>query len=274
MSPKLSIIVLNWNSKDDLVSCLSHIKKNTRLKEKEIIVVDNGSTDGSVEYMKSNHPRTVLIRNEENLGVSVSRNQAIRASKGEYVLLLDVDTKVGRGAIDSLIAGMDAHPEVGMSGAKLVDPDGKLQYSCREFPTILSKFVFRRAPSKFFDEFLSKEEYRDWEHNSFAYVGYVIAACLIIRRKCLENIGVLDESFFYGPEDVDYCLRAWKAGWKVMYNPKAVVVHKEARITKKGGTLRQLKNPLFWTHVKGLVIYFWKHRYTFGRPGPFFKILD
>lgn len=271
MRVKLSIIILNWNSGDDLTACLASIADNTGIKNKEIIVVDNGSTDGSELAAMRKHPEIHLVKNSKNLGVSMARNQGLEISRGEYALILDVDTEVKPGAIDQLVADMEKHPEVGLAGAKLVFHDGSLQYSCREFPTIVSKLLFRRLPS-LFGRFLRKEEYLDWNHNRPAYVGYVIGACQIIRRKCLEELGFLDERIFYGPEDIDYCLRAWKAGWKVMYNPQSVIVHKEARITK-GGLLKQIRNPIFWTHIKGLLIFFRTHRYLFRRPGPFFQEL-
>ena len=267
---KLSVVILSWNSKKDLKICLSSIYKNMTLKEREIIVVDNGSTDGSVEFIKGNYPGVVLIRNKKNRGTTVARNQAFKVARGEYVMILDSDTKVEPGAVDLLIKEMDQRSKVGVIGPKLVSPSGELRYSCREFPTFLSKFVFRSMPDKITSKLIAKEEYRDWDHSSSAYVGYMIGACLLIRRSCMEEVGLFDEKFFYAPEDVDYCLRVWKNGWRVMYDPRAVVVHKEARVASRGSIFQRFRNPLFWAHVRGLVIYFLKHRYLFRRPGPFF----
>ncbi|GMR19259.1 MAG: hypothetical protein BMS9Abin34_391 [Patescibacteria group bacterium] len=272
MSPKLSIVILNWNSKRDLESCLSSIYKNTSLKGREIIIVDNGSTDRSTDYIEEEYPEIILIKNTENKGVGPARNQGLRIAKGEYILVLDVDTEVRPRAIDILVEEMDKHSEVGLSGAQLVYPDGSLQYSCREFPTVLGKFIFRRLPEKLARRFLSKEEYRNWDHQSPAYVGYVIGACQLIRKVCLDRVGFYDDRIFYGPEDMDYCLRLWKAGWRVLYNPRAEIIHKEARITKSG-VLIQMKNPVFWRHLEGLAVYFLKHRYLLRRPGPFFALV-
>jgi len=264
MNPKLSIIILNWNSKNDLDKCMASICKNTKLKEKEIIVIDNYSDDSSVEFIKNNYPNVVLIKNKKNRGVGPARNQGMKIAKGEFILILDVDTEVKFHAIDNLIKMMENNPRIGLSGAKLIYPDGKLQYSCREFPNILSKFIFRRLPIKLFSEFLRKEEYRDWDHNSPKYVGYVIGACQLIRKKAMESVGLYDERIFYGPEDVDYCLRMWQKGWMVLYDPSAVIIHKEARITN--GFLSQIKNYIFWKHIEGLIIYFLKHKYLFNPP--------
>lgn len=264
MIPKLSIIILNWNSKIDLEKCLASICENTALKEREIIVVDNCSRDGSVEFIKENYHDIVLIENKENRGVGPARNQGMKIAKGEFILILDVDTEIKPCAIDNLVKTMERNAVVGLSGAKLIYPDGKLQYSCREFPSVLSKFIFRRLPFKFFSEFLRKEEYRDWDHKSLKYVGYVIGACQLIRRKAMKDIGFYDDRIFYGPEDMDYCLRMWQKGWKVLYDPGAVIMHRETRITK--GFLSQIKNIIFWRHIEGLIIYFLKHRYLFNPP--------
>lgn len=269
-SLKLSIVILSWNSKKDLEVCLSSVYKHATLDEKEIIVVDNDSTDGSAEFITDNYPEVILIRNKKNRGTTVSRNQAFKIARGEYIMILDSDTKVEPGAVDLLVKEMDRRPKVGVIGPKLVSPDGELRYSCRELPTFLSKFVFRSMSDKITSKLIAKEEYRDWDHSSPAYVGYMIGACLVIRRSCMEEVGLLDEKFFYAPEDVDYCLRVWKSGWRVMYAPRAVVVHKEVRVTSKGNIFQRFRNPLFWAHVRGLVIYFLKHRYLFKRPGPFF----
>jgi len=266
---KVSIAILNWNSGSDLNTCLSSIVDNTRINNKEIIVVDNGSTDGSADRMKKDYPDATLIKSGKNLGVSVSRNKAFAIAQGEYILALDVDTELKPGAIDILVRDMDKNPEVGLIGAKLIHPDGSLQYSCREFPTIFSKFVFRRFRG-LRERFLRKEEYLDWGHDNPAYVGYVIGACQLIRREAMEEVGFLDERVFYGPEDVDYCLRMWKAGWRVLYDPEAVVIHRMSRITYGHFFSRQILNPIFWKHVRALVVYFAKHRYLFQRPGPFF----
>jgi len=266
MKIKLSIIILNWNSKEDLKKCLISIYKNTLLKEKEIIVVDNGSRDGSVEFIEKSYPEIVLIRNEKNRGVGPARNQGMKISKGEYIMVLDVDTEIQPKAIDNLIEAMEKYPQVGLCGPKLIFPSGRIQYSCRKFPNILSKFVFRRLPERLSSIFLLKEEYRKWDHSSPRCVGYVIGACQLIRRKAMNQVGFYDERIFYGPEDIDYCLRMWKAGWKVLYYPRAEIIHKESRITK--GIFSQLKNPIFWEHIKGLLVYFRKHRYFLKRPTP------
>jgi len=257
---KLSIISLTWNSKNLIPECLNSLLGQIP-SDTEIIVIDNGSTDGSKELIRKRYPDIFLIENAENRGVGPARNQGLRIARAEHILVLDIDTIVQPGAIQALIQGMENHPEVGLSGAKLISPNGELQYTCRDFPTIWSK-LFRQLPQVFQDRFLADEELYNWDHSTPCYVGYVIGACQVIRRKAMEEVGFYDERIFYGPEDVDYCLRMWQSGWRVLYNPEAVIVHLERRITRR----HLWRNPLFMIHLKGLVWYFWKHKYLFNSP--------
>lgn len=260
MNHNLSIVLLTWNSINFIPGCLDSLLSQVP-SETEFIVVDNGSVDGSTELIQQQYPDVILVRNAKNRGVGPARNQGLGIARGEYILVLDIDTVVHPGAIQSLIQGMEETPRVGLSGAKLISQDGQLQYTCRKFPTLWSK-MFRQLPSRIQEHALKEEELRNWDHSTRRFVGYVIGACQMIRRQAMEEVGFYDERIFYGPEDVDYCLRMWKAGWKVMYNPNAVITHLERRITRK----RFWRNPLFWVHLKGLAWYFWKHKYLFRSP--------
>lgn len=260
---KLSIIILNWNSLHHLTQCLDSIYRHTELMDFEVIVVDNGSSDGSVPFIQAHYPDVHLIANARNRGVAVARNQGLEMSKGDYVLFLDADTVVLPNAIDTLIRVMDQQPDVGLSGPKLTDPGGTLQYSCRKVPTISSK-VFRQLPARWSNWLLESEEFRNWNHATPRFVDYVIGACQVVRRVAMEDAGLYDERIFYGPEDVDYCIRMWRAGWRVLYNPNATVIHYEQRASRRWQNL--IRSGLFWKHLWGLVIYFWKYRYLFRRP--------
>ncbi len=264
---KISIVILTWNSQDLLRNCLNSVYSGkTDGESYEIIIVDNGSVDNTQEMLKRQFDQVKIITNKVNMGISIARNQAMKVATGEKILVLDVDTEVTPGAIASLACQMDQCPDVGIVGAKLTDASDTLQYTARMFPTILSKLLLRRLPARISARFLAREEYRDWDHSSLRYVGYVIGACQMIRREAMEDVGGYDERIFYGPEDVDYCLRMWLKGWKVLYNPEAKIYHMESRITK--GMLSQIRNPIFWKHLKGLIVYFTKHRYLFSRPTP------
>ena len=148
--------------------------------------------------------------------------------------------------------------KVGLCGPKLTGADGELQLSCRRFPTLIDKLA-RRLPLMLAQNVNRKVEMADWDHRTIRAVDYVIGACQVIRRRALQEVGLFDECIFYGPEDVDLCLRLQQAGWSVVYNPEAVIVHKERRMT------RSLGSGLVWKHIYGLGYYFWKHGYLLSR---------
>jgi hypothetical protein len=258
---RLSIVILTWNSLGLLKRCLESIKGVTKLDNYEIIIINNNSTDETSDFLKSiEHNNTFrVIVNNRNKGVGPARNQGIRIAKGQYILILDVDTMVAPNSINKLIEYLDDNPRCGLVGPKLTDVDGNLQFTCRKFPTVWSKFL-RRMPCKWARKLLDDEEMRHWEHNSIRGVDYVIGACQLIRRSVIEDVGLLDENIFYGPEDVDICLRIWQAGYKVVYNPESIIIHDEQRITE-----RKPLSRISWEHSKGLVYFFRKHKYLFSR---------
>lgn len=257
---KLSIIILSWNCEAYLSSCLSSLISNTVFIEKEIIVIDNASTDASVQFIKENYPCIILIKNDKNMGVGPARNQGLKIAKGEFILILDADTIIYRNSIKPLLSIMELDKKIGIVGPKLIDKHRDLQFSCRDFPTLLSK-IYRQLPQKFQNIFLKKEEFRGWDHNSLLEVGYVIGACQLIRKRVIEEVGLFDPRMFYGVEEIDYCLRTWKKGWKVVYNPAAVITHIEQRIGRK-----QAIGRLQLEHIKSLIFYFWKYKYLFRPP--------
>lgn len=254
----LSIIILNWNSKYYLDTCLPSVLKTITNVAREIIIIDNGSTDGSVVHIKKKYPEAILIENSTNKGVAAARNQGLAIAKGKYILLLDVDTILHDNAIDILMKTMESDRKIGLCAPKLVGDNERIQYSCREFITVFSK-IYRQLPLQ--NIFLKKEELRDWTHDALREVGYAIGACQLIRNETLRDVGFLDSRMFYGVEEVDFCLRLWKKRWKVVYNPKSVVTHFEQRLTKK-----LLFSRLQIEHIKSLILYFWKHKYILRPP--------
>jgi len=270
MAVKLSIIILTWNSEHLLRRCLSSIQANISLNDYEIIIIDNNSTDGTREFFKSIEEEDLycFILNAKNRGVGPARNQGIQVAKGEYLLILDVDTVVQQDAIDRLVGYLDNMTKCGLVAAKMMDANGNLQYTCRKFPTVGSKFL-RRVPFVWAQRLLTKEEMRDWDHDSIREVDYVIGACQLIRRSVVDEVGLLDENIFYGPEDTDFCIRIWQAGYRVVYNPEAIIIHDEQRITRT-----KLLSRISWEHAKGLVYFFWKHKYLFSRKSLYKSIPD
>ena len=254
----VSVIILNWNSRHFLELCLRSLSTGNGLSRRELVIVDNGSIDGSPDFVGRMYPEAVFIRNTANRGVAVARNQAIRVAGGDYLFILDVDTIVPPGTIDLLVDFMEQNPEVGLCAPKLVSPNDQLQFSCRLYPTLLSKLA-RRMPFGWGCSLLADEEMHSWDHNAVREVDYVIGAAQLIRRKVIDEVGLLDEAIFYGPEDIDLCLRIRQAGWKIVYNPTAAIVHHESRITRKVFSIVTLR------HVTAMIYYFSKHRYLFSR---------
>ena len=256
----VSIIILTWNSEQQIGACLASLDRGLSEFSSEVIVIDNGSQDQTCAVIGEVRPDAQLLCNLENRGVAPARNQGIQLARGEYVLILDDDTVVQPGALDVLIRYMEAHSEAGLCGPRLTDADGNLQLSCRRFPTLIDKLA-RRLPSILGQEIARKAEMADWDHRTIREVDYVIGACQVIRHRALQEVGLFDERIFYGPEDVDICLRLQQAGWRVVYNPDAVVVHEERRMS------RSLGSGLVWKHICGLGYYFWKHGYLLSCKG-------
>lgn len=257
---KLSIVLLTWNSRQFIQGCLDSLAPQPP-HDKELIVVDNGSADGSPRLVRARWPGARIIANTANRGVAPARNQGIAAARGEYILILDIDTVARPGALAALVEALDSDPHAGVAGARLEDPHGQLQYTCRELPTLWSK-IGRQLPGSLGRRVLRDDELRGWDHAGPRYVGYVIGACQLLRRSALDAVGRYDERIFYGPEDVDLCLRMWQAGWRVRYDPAAVFEHHERRITRAA----PWRNPLLTAHIAGLAWYFWKHGYLLRAP--------
>lgn len=261
---KLSIVLLIWNSAAFIKKCLDSLYKSSENLNFEIIIVDNGSKDNTCEIISNQYPSVKLIRNAINRGIAPARNQGIREAKGKYILILDIDTQVLEGAIPKMLAYMEEHPEIGLCGPKLMYDDGTMQQSFRRFPLVQTKFL-RRVNVSWAKRLLKNEYYE--EALEARNVDYVIGACQLIRRSALEMTGLLDDKIFYGPEDVDLCLRMWLKGWKVAYLPFAQVTHYEQRITQK-----KLFSYLTLMHLQGLIHYFFKHKYFFSRKKLYQKI--
>lgn len=226
--PELSICIVNLEAREYLRACLESIYQAPPRVSFEIIVVDNASRDGSVEMLQAEYPQVAVIQNASNLGYTAPMNQALRASRGCYCIQLNPDTVVQPGAFDVLYDYMQSHPEAGICTPKVLNRDYTLQKQCRRsaagpWDTLtyfsgLSK-VFPR--SKLFAGYLMTYMDENQVHEAEAVSG----SCMFIRRAVLDQVGLLDELFFAYQEDADFCFRARRAGWKVIYHPGAQVIH-------------------------------------------------
>ena len=225
--PDLSVIIVNWNTRKLLRQCLNSIKRWTHALTYEIVVVDNGSADGSPEMVTREFPRIHLIRNQNNVGFARANNQAISHTSGRSVLLLNSDTALQENSCKAMVDFMDAHPPVGLAGARLVNPDGTHQESCDLFP----RRPWQLARDKLLDAWKPANaatrtgQRARWQYTRNFAVEYVTGAALMIRRKTLEDIGGLDERFFMYAEDIDWCYRAAAAGWQVYYLGTVSLIH-------------------------------------------------
>src|SRR3989344_2972105 len=226
----LSILIVSWNTRDMLVKCLNSIVKNEPSFEYEIIVVDNGSRDGTVETVTSffgHNKRIRVIPSLKNLGFARANNLAYENSAGEYILMLNPDTEVQDDALQTLVDYLAGHPGVGIVGPKLVNPDGSLQESVRRFPDVWSSLLVFSGLHRF----IRPRRYLmdGFDYGQTAGVDQVMGAALLTRRKIIQELGFLDPKFYLWYEEVDFCRRVKSRGYEIKYYPKAVVMHARAQ---------------------------------------------
>lgn len=225
---RLSIVIVNWNTRDLLRACLESMRPHLMDSSFEIVVVDNASQDGSGRLIETHFPSVTLIQMRENVGFSRANNAGIRATQGQYLLLLNSDTEVREDAFEKMCDYLDANPNVGVLGAQLLNPNGSLQASCRTFPSYRTAFFHRNSfLSKVFprNRYSSGYLMTSMDRTKTMEVDWVMGACLMTRREVLERVGLLDEAFFMYAEDVDWCYRIKQAGWTVVYFPEAKIMH-------------------------------------------------
>jgi GT2 family glycosyltransferase len=253
---KLSVIIVNYNVQHFLEQCLHSVRKAARNVSSEVFVVDNNSVDGSTAMVKEKFPEVILIENKKNTGFSYANNQAIKVSKGEYVLLLNPDTVVEEDTFEKVIAFMDAHPDAGGLGVKMLDGKGNfLPESKRGLPTPSVAFYKIFGFSKLFPRsrtfgryhlgFLDKDETNEVEILSGAF--------MLMRKAALDKVGLLDETFFMYGEDIDLSYRIILGGYKNYYFPETRIIHYKGESTKKSSV-----NYVF-VFYRAMVIFAEKH---------------
>lgn len=257
----VTVGIITWRARELLRHLLDSLYANLDGISHEVIVVDNASGDGTLEIVERDYSQVMLIRNQVNEGVTLARNRILRAAQGRYILSLDVDTTVLPGAIPTLVRTMDEQSEAALGGPKLVYRDGRLQLSCRPFPTLLNILLEGTPLREYFPDSRYVKEYtlEDWDHNELREVDWMYGACLIIRKAALDRLGLFDEGFFYLYEDVDLCFRAKKLGMKVIYIPQALICHHLER-ERKG-----FFHPRIIPHVRSILRYLYKDYYGFSR---------
>jgi GT2 family glycosyltransferase len=245
-TPRLSVVVITWNEREELARCLDALAAHPASGGQEVIVVDNASTDGT-DAVLARHPRVRVIRNAENRGVTVARNQGLARARGRYVAMLDSDAYVGPGALERLCAHLDDNPDVGMVGPELRYEDGSLQMSCRRVPSPLAVIANRLPGVARLHGGRARRRYLmlDEPHDRTMDVEYLLGATMVFSREAAARIGRFDERFGfstpggYGFDDADWAVRLRRAGRRVVYLPAAKVVHGYRRRLAKQPVSRQ-----------------------------------
>jgi len=252
----LSIVIVSYNTAALLRSCLDSIARSEGLGTAETWVVDNASTDGSAELVAADFPWVQLIRSPRNGGYAYANNLALRQARGRRVLLLNPDTEVGPRAIADLLSYLDAHPEVGMVGPKIVRPDGSLDLACRRsFPTPEIAFYRLVGLSHLFPRSRRFGRYNltYLDPNEEAEIDSGVGACMLVRREAIEQAGLLDERFFMYGEDMDWAYRIKERGWRIRYNPRVAVLH------RKGSSSRQQSQRMTLAFYRSMYLFYAKH---------------
>jgi hypothetical protein len=235
---EVSVVVVNWNTQDILCDCLRSIYEQGGEIDLEVIVIDNASTDGSVEMVKKDFPQVTLIENSKNRGFAAANNQGIAISKGRYVLLLNSDTVVLDNAIAKTVAFADSHPKAAIVGCRVLNPDQTLQPTCFMFPSILNMLLLSSYLYKLFprSKFFGREQMTWWDRNDIKEVDVVTGCFMLIRQKAIQQVGTMDEQFFMYGEETDWCYRFKQAGWKILFTPCAEIIHLGGQSAQKRAT--------------------------------------
>ncbi len=256
--PRVSVIIVNWNTRQMLEECLGSVFSETPSLSLEVIVIDNGSADGSGQMCKSRFPQAKLIENTENVGFARAMNQGFEIARGEYALMLNSDTVVLDRAIEKSILFADTRPDAGIIGCRLLNPDRSFQDSCFRFPSLLGLFLTGTHLSQFFKHnyWLNWDRYGFQQWTCLREVDCVMGSFMLIRRRVLEDVGLLDTDYFMYGEETDFAFRVHKAGWKTLYFPDAETVH------VRGGSAKDWAGRA-WAHQacwRGQLLFLYKRR--------------
>jgi len=252
----LSIIIVNYNAGNLLKECIESVKNSALNISYEIIVIDNNSSDNSIDLIRNRFENLKIIMNKMNVGFARASNQGINGSKGRYILLLNPDTVILPDCLKKMVEFMDAHPKAGVAGCKVLNPNGTLQLACRRsFPAPSVSFYRLTGLSRLFPKSKTFARYNLTYQNPDVVqeVDAVSGSFMMIIRKALDEVGMLDEQFFMYGEELDLCFRMKEKGWKVYYVPDARIIH------YKGKSSQQRKRKAVIDFHKAMYIFHKKH---------------
>lgn len=231
--PDLSIVIVNWNTREMTRDCLASVRAGLRGLAAEVIVIDNASSDGSAEMIAADFPECILIRNTGNRGFAAANNQGFAIARGRQVLLLNTDTLIHGDVLPASVAWLDARPEVGAMGCRVLNTDGSVQLTCSMYPSILNQFLQLSGLSKLtFPRFFGRYLMTDWQRDSEREVEVITGCYLMVRRDVIAEVGGLDEAFFFYGEETDWCRRIRDAGWRLVFAPVGEITHHDGGSVK------------------------------------------
>lgn len=253
----ISIIIVNWNTRDILRDCMMSVYEQTQGVCFEVIVIDNASSDGSVEMVRQEFPQVILIENSDNRGFAAANNQGMRIAQGDYILLLNSDTIVLDGAIQKTAAFTYKHPEAAVVGCRVLNSDKTLQPTCFMFPSLLNLFLATTYLYKIFpnSRFFGRERMSWWDRKNIREIDVVTGCFMLVRRTAMEQVGLMDERYFMYGEETDWCWQFKKAGWKNIFFPDAQIIH------LGGQSSKQVKVAMM-IQLRKAILYFIKKNYS------------
>lgn len=244
----LSVVIVNRNTKDLLLDCIDSINATVPPCTFEIWLVDNASSDGSIEAVKRSFPEVKCIENNKNLGFAKANNLAIRQANGRYVVLLNTDTVLTQSALRILIEFMDSNKDVAICGGQLLNGDGSLQNSIANIPTLATELLNKSLLRRLFPvRYPGKENLFERPTE----VESVIGACMVVSKDAIDRVGLLDETYFFFLEETDWCLSMRKKGWRIFFHPSARIFHLQGQTAKKNNIAARIE--------------YWRSRYSFFR---------
>jgi GT2 family glycosyltransferase/glycosyltransferase involved in cell wall biosynthesis len=232
-SPRVSVVIVSYDCRGALLTCLESLDEERSTLPAEVVVVDNASTDGTVEALEPRFPWVQIIANDTNIGFARAVNQALESSRAEVILIMNPDTIVAPGTITKALGELERHPDVGMLGVKLVRPDGTFDHACkRGFPTIASALFYFLGLSRLWPTSPRFAQYTAGQlgENESGTIDAINGAFMLVRREAAEDVGPMDERYWLYAEDLDWCHRFWERGWRILYWPGVEVIH------QKGGS--------------------------------------
>jgi GT2 family glycosyltransferase len=258
---QISVIIISWNARGYLRDCLNSVRQTGNPVLHETIVVDNCSSDGSPEMVVEEFPEVKLIRANENLGFARANNLGMQQASGSLFALINSDVIVHPECLQKLAALLESRPDVGLVGPKILGGDGRLQYSCGQLPTVWNTACRYLAMDKLLSRWslFSGLHMRHWNYDNQAEIGVLSGCFWLARRAAVDQVGGLDERFFFYAEDTDWCKRFWDAGWKIVFAPEATATH------FGGGSSSNAPLRYSVLLLKSNLVYWQKHHGTRGR---------